>query len=162
MILGENEYCYKLAKYLQDYLNLSFSKLSETRDDLTNQIVVRSIRNWDDPGISVKEFPCLKVYRNNDSFDRGGNSRTSLGTITYSVSYANLKEIPDLMYWVSYKLNQGLNQFHYETKSFVDFPPKQGNQASYLLTASEFTQSIYPFLRFQIRFLDDCMNYNQY
>lgn len=162
LILGTNEYCYKLANYLKEHLNKSYAKLVEERDDLTPQIVVRNIRNWDDPSVPLSEFPLLKVYRNTDTFDRGGLSRDTTATITYSTSYANLEELPDLLYWASYVINKGLIKWHYDTKSLVDFPSENSNQAQYLLTVTENGNSVYPFLRFQIRFLDDCMNSGKY
>ena len=162
LILGANEYCNKLANYLRDYLNLAYSKEVANNTDLPSGIVVRSTRNWDDPSVPLSEFPLLKVYRNSETFDRGGLSRDTTATITYSVSFPNLEELPDLLYWVSYVLNKGLIQYQLENKSLVDFPSETTNVAQYLLTASDFNNAVYPFLRMQIRFLDDCMNYGNH
>lgn len=159
LILGQTERCLKLASYLRDYLNQSYSNQVLVNTDLPEGIVVRSIRNYDDPHVPLSEFPLLKVYRNQDQFDRGGLSRNTSATITYSVSYPNLEELPDLLYWASYVVNKGLIQYNYETQH-LELPSP--NISQYLLTVNEITQAVYPFLRFQIRFLDQCMNFGDF
>lgn len=159
LILGSSEYCLKLANYLRDYLNKSYAEQVLVNTELPSSIVVRSIRNYDDPHVPLSEFPLLKVYRNQDQFDRNGLSRNVNATITYSVSYPNLDELPDLLYWASYVINKALVQFNYEHQ-LLELPSP--NISQYMLTVNEVTQAVYPFLRFQIRFLDQCMNFNQY
>jgi hypothetical protein len=161
-ILGNQEYCSKLAKYLADYLNQSYANEVTKNTELPSGIIVRSTRNWDDPSVPLSQFPLLKVYRNSDTFDRGGLSRDTTATITYSVSYPNLETLPDLLYWASYVINKGLIRYQYTNKSLIDFPSEQSNQAQYLLTVSESSNAVYPFLRFQIRFLDDCLNFGNH
>jgi hypothetical protein len=59
------------------------------------------------------------------------------------------------MYWVGKQLNYLLQEYSQTTKDLL--PPAANQQnyaANYMLTANELTNTIYPFLRFDIGFQD--------
>lgn len=156
LILGEQEYCYKLAHYLTKELNEAYGRERQKNPSLPNVYIVRSFRSYDDLGVPLSEFPLLKVYRNTDSFKPGTLFRGPCqGTITYSVSYPNLKELPDLMYWVSWQINKGLLKFFEDPLHQTPNKNLQNNFSSqYLISANEVTNAVYPFLRFTFNFFD--------
>jgi hypothetical protein len=155
-LIGENEYCLKLARFLRDFVNNEYVKLRETRPELKDGLVIRNIRNYDAVNIPLSEFPILKVYRLTDTFKRATETTDfTTGAITYSVVYPDLDKLPDLLYWIGRKLNIGLHS--YSRRDLNLQPPPQENRdytVNYLLTANEQMQVVYPFLRIQFQFKD--------
>ena len=160
LILGtKHEYCYLLATYLRDSLNLKYQEIVDKNPSLPKRVVVRGIRNYDDPSVTVSEFPLLKVFRNQDTFDGVTPYRTTAATITYSTSYSDLEELPDLLYWVSFALQESFTEFKYTQNDVFDLRNRQPFNTQYLLT--QVGNTIYPFLRANIIFKDTkIINFN--
>jgi hypothetical protein len=153
LILGtENEYCYLLANFLRDSLNLKYQAMVDKNPSLPKRVVVRGIRNYDDPSVTITEFPLLKVFRNQDVFDGVTPYRTTSATITYSTSYSDLEELPDLLYWVGFVLQQSFSEFKYTANDAFDLRNRQSFTVQYLLT--QVGNTIYPSLRANITFKD--------
>ena len=82
--------CDKIANILQQ-------KLNEIALENYSYKVVKSIRNWNDENIPINDFPCLKVFRNSDSFSLNSFKVTSQLTAQYGVVIsANYKHTPIL------------------------------------------------------------------
>jgi hypothetical protein len=156
LILGEKEYCYKLGSFLTDELNQAYERLRLRRPtELPKSIVVKTFRNFDDVNVPLSEFPLLKVYRSSEMFRPGTSFRDVTGTITYSVSYPDLRTLPDLLYWVSYKLHYLMEKYDLTVnEGLPQRDIQQNHNTQYLLTANELSQPIYPFLRFSFQFPD--------
>ena len=155
-LLGENEYCRKLACYLRDYINEQYRKAQEANESLPEGLIVRNVRNYDAVNIPLSEFPVLKVYRLRDRFKRASETTDPTdAAITFSVSYPDLDVLPDLLYWMGRQINLALHSYARREKSLL--PPPQDNRdyvVEYLLTANEQIQAVFPFLRVQIQFKD--------
>lgn len=82
--------CDKIANYLQTQLNTLTSENYKYK-------VVKSIRNWNDENVPINDFPCLKVYRDQDIYAQNSYKVTSQLTIQYGVVItANYKYTPAL------------------------------------------------------------------
>jgi hypothetical protein len=153
LILGENhEYCWLLANFLRDRINEKYQEQVVKNPLLPQRVVVRGIRNYDDPSVTLPEFPLLKVFRNTDTYPGTTPYRTTAATITYSTSYSDLEELPDLLYWVSWAMHGSLVEFDYLHNNLFDMKARDVIQVQYLLTAVGNTA--YPFLRANINFKD--------
>jgi len=148
----------KLANFLYTFLNDEFKKEIEVSNNEipSDTIVVRSVKNYDAFNIPLSEFPLLKVYKNRDVYKKGTFFRTSEGTITYAVSYPQLDLLPNLLDWVSYKINSGLMHYAEIEQELLPNPNNVGYTAEYLLSLNEQTSVVYPFLRFNINFKNFC------
>lgn len=155
-LLGEDEYCRKLACFLRDYINEKYRETQEANTNLPEGLIVRNIRNYDAVNVPLSEFPLLKVYRLRDRFKRASETTDPTdAAITYSVAYPDLDKLPDLLYWVGRQINLGLHSYQRRDKNLL--PPAQENRdytVEYLLTANEQLQVVFPFLRVQIQFKD--------
>lgn len=82
--------CDKIANYLQTKLNeLSFENYKFK--------IVKTTRNWNDENIPIGDFPCLKVYREQDVFSQESYKVKSQIIIQYGVVItANYKYTPAL------------------------------------------------------------------
>ena len=160
VLLTENTYCRKLATYLLTFLNEQFEKEIATSSGTVdeNTICVRSFRDFDDFSVPLSEFPLLKVYPNRDIYKKGTPFRIVTGTITYSVSYPNLKVLPNLLSWVSYQINLGLLHYSKEDQHLLPPPNNESYVAEYLLSANELTNTVYSFLRFSFQYKDFVSN----
>lgn len=155
LILGKKEFCYDLAVFLRDRINERYAYERTLNPDLPDIVVVKNIRNFDDINIPLSEFPLLKVYRTTDTFKGGTLLDNARAAITYSVSYPNLETLPDLLYWMGKQINFLMHEYNKSHKHL--FPTKIFNQtytAQYALMANDLSQSVYPFLRFDIGFED--------
>ena len=157
-LLGENEYCRRLALFLRDYINERYQELRKEKPDLPEGLIVRNTRNYDAVNVPLSEFPLLKVYRLRDRFKRGSTTTDPTdAAITFSVAYPDLDRLPDLLYWIGKQINLGLHSYQRSTNHLL--PPAQDNRdytVEYLLTANEQLQVVFPFLRVQIQFKDMC------
>ena len=82
--------CDKIANYLQE-------KLNELSTENYKFKVVKSTRNWNDENVPINDFPCLKVFRNQDTYSQESYKVTSQITIQYGVVItANYKYTPAL------------------------------------------------------------------
>lgn len=82
--------CDTIAVYLQDKLNTLVT-------ENYNFKVVKSIRNWNDENVPINDFPCLKVYREQDIFAQQSYRVTSQLVAQYGVVIsANYKYTPAL------------------------------------------------------------------
>lgn len=82
--------CDTIAVYLQDKLNTLVI-------ENYNFKVVKSIRNWNDENVPINDFPCLKVYREQDIFTQQSYKVTSQLVAQYGVVIsANYKYTPAL------------------------------------------------------------------
>ena len=155
-LLGEDEYCRKLACFLRDFINEKYKEAQEENTDLPEGLIIRNIRNYDAVNVPLAEFPLLKVYRLRDRFKRASETTDPTdAAITYSVAYPDLDKLPDLLYWMGRQINLGLHSYQRRDKSLL--PPAQDNRdytVEYLLTANEQLQVVFPFLRIQIQFKD--------
>ena len=155
-LLGEDEYCRKLAAFLRDFINEKYAEERVSKPALPQGVIVRNIRNYDAVGVPLSEFPLLKVYRLRDRFKRASETTDFTdAAITYSVAYPDLDKLPDLLYWMGRQINLGLHSYQRRNKSLL--PPAQENRdytIEYLLTANEQNQVVFPFLRCQIQFKD--------
>lgn len=161
LVLGDKEFCYDLAQYLRDRLNERYQEERDKNTSLPDIIVVKNIRNFDDINIPLSEFPLLKVYRTSESYRPGTLYTTCRAAITYSVTYPDLKTLPDLMYWMSKQINFLIHEYNKSRKQLL--PSKIQNQnysAQYSLMANDLSQAVYPFLRFDIGFEDLYQNEN--
>jgi len=152
-ILGDHEYCQKLGNFLKDFLNKEYVKERELNPLLPEATIVKTVKNYDSIVNNLGEFPLLKLYRTQDSFKKGTNFRISTITLTYSLTYPQQESIADSMYWISYKINEGLLHWDREVKG--EFYQTNPNPPiiSYLINASELLNKAYPVLRcsFQVR-----------
>jgi hypothetical protein len=159
-LIGEEEYCYKLAVFLRDYINTKYNEAREVNPELPEGTIIRNIRNYDAVNIPLSDFPLLKVYRLRDTFKRASfTTDPTDAAITFSVAYPDLDRLPDLLYWMGRQLNMALHS--YAKRDLHLLPPPQDNRdyvVEYLLTANEQMQVVYPFLRIQIQFKDMCSN----
>jgi hypothetical protein len=159
-LIGEEEYCYKLAVFLRDYINTKYNEAREVNPELPEGTIIRNIRNYDAVNIPLSDFPLLKVYRLRDTFKRASfTTDPTDAAITFSVAYPDLDRLPDLLYWMGRQLNMALHS--YAKRDLHLLPPPQDNRdyvVEYLLTANEQMQVVYPFLRIQIQFKDICSN----
>jgi hypothetical protein len=90
MIEFADTQCDKIANFLQDKLNTISLENYKFK-------VVKSIRNWNDENIPITDFPCLKVFRNGDTFSTNSYKVTSQLTVQYGVVItANYKYTPAL------------------------------------------------------------------
>ena len=157
-LIGEKEYCYKLAVFLRDFINAEYNKARDNNPNLPEGTIIRNIRNYDAVNVPLSDFPLLKVYRLRDRFARASYvTDPTDAAITFSVAYPDLDRLPDLLYWMGRKLNRGLHS--YAKQDLQLLPPPQDNRdytVEYLLTANEQMQVVYPFLRIQIQFKDMC------
>lgn len=148
----------KLATFLRTFLNTQFAKeiVASNGEIPSNTVVIRGVTNWDDPSTPLTDFPLLKVYKNTDNFRKGTTFRESNGAVVYCISYPQLNVLPNLLDWMAYQINLGL--LTYERTEQDIFPPinNSGYVAQYLISVNEATQSIYPFLRFDINFKNFC------
>lgn len=156
-LLGENEYCLKLASFLRDFINREYVKARTLNPELQEGLIVRNIRNYDAVNVPLSEFPLLKVYRLRDTFKRATETTDPTNAaITFSVAYPDLDKLPDLLYWVGKKINLALHS--YSKSNLYLLPPPQDRNGDYtveyLLTANEQLQVVYPFLRVAIQFKD--------
>lgn len=155
-LLGENEYCRKLACYLRDFINQKYKAKQIKNPELPEGLIIRNIRNYDAVNVPLSEFPLLKVYRLRDKFKRASETTDPTdAAITYSVAYPDLDKLPDLLYWIGKQVNLGLHSYQRTENNLL--PPAQNNRdytVEYLLTANEQLQVVYPFLRTQIQFKD--------
>jgi hypothetical protein len=159
-LIGQEEYCYKLAVFLRDYINTKYNEAREVNPELPEGTIIRNIRNYDAVNIPLSDFPLLKVYRLRDTFKRASfTTDPTDAAITFSVAYPDLDRLPDLLYWMGRQLNMALHS--YAKRDLHLLPPPQDNRdyvVEYLLTANEQMQVVYPFLRIQIQFKDMCSN----
>lgn len=157
-ILTQPNSTLKIASFLKDHLNSEFAKVVAIQDSGIPEgtVIVRSIRNFDDPTAPMSEFPLLKVYKNRDIYQKGTLFRTSQGTITYAVSYPQLQVLPSLLDWVSYKLNEGLLMYSFTDQHLLPPPNNEQYVAEHLISANELTREVFPFLRFSINFKNHC------
>ena len=161
LILGEHEYCQRLADHIRDSVNTQYFRIVEQRqalDPLTSfskKIVIQTTRNFDDPSVPLSAFPLLKVFRNQDTFDGVTPYRMTSATISYSVAYPDLQELPDLLYWASWAINTALVEWSYDHNDTFDLKNNNRRNFQYLLTVNEVTQAIYPFIRASIMFKDN-------
>jgi hypothetical protein len=159
-LIGQEEYCYKLAVFLRDYINTKYNEAREVNPELPEGTIIRNIRNYDAVNIPLSDFPLLKVYRLRDTFKRASfTTDPTDAAITFSVAYPDLDRLPDLLYWMGRQLNMALHS--YAKRDLHLLPPPQDNRdyvVEYLLTANEQMQVVYPFLRIQIQFKDICSN----
>ena len=159
-LIGQEEYCYKLAVFLRDYINTKYNEAREVNTELPEGTIIRNIRNYDAVNIPLSDFPLLKVYRLRDTFKRASfTTDPTDAAITFSVAYPDLDRLPDLLYWMGRQLNMALHS--YAKRDLHLLPPPQDNRdyvVEYLLTANEQMQVVYPFLRIQIQFKDMCSN----
>ncbi len=82
--------CDKIANYLQEKLNTLSTENYKFK-------IVKSIRNWNDENVPINDFPCLKVYREQDLYSQESYKVTSQITIQYGVVItANYKYTPAL------------------------------------------------------------------
>lgn len=156
-ILGNNEYCLRLATYLSDFLNKEYVKEREANPLLPDVTIVKTIKNYDSIVNNLGEFPLLKIYRSQDTFKKGTNYRISTVTLTYSLSYPQLETIADSMYWISYKINEGLLHWDREVKGEFYATNPEPPSISYLMNASELLNTVYYFLRCSFRIRDSYM-----
>jgi hypothetical protein len=159
-LIGQEEYCYKLAVFLRDYINTKYNEAREVNPELPEGTIIRNIRNYDAVNVPLSDFPLLKVYRLRDTFKRASfTTDPTDAAITFSVAYPDLDRLPDLLYWMGRQLNMALHS--YAKRDLHLLPPPQDNRdyvVEYLLTANEQMQVVYPFLRIQIQFKDICSN----
>ena len=141
----KHDYCYVLAEYLRDALNRKYQCEVDHNPDLEKRVVVRGIRSYDDPSVSIQEFPLLKVYTNQDVYKGVTPYRNTALTITYSTSYSDLQELPDLLSWVSYCLHLSVNEFKYENIDAFDMRNPAPFTVQRLLT--QVGNTVFPFLR---------------
>ena len=148
----------KLANYLKTFLNEQFEKeiLASNGSIGADTIIIRTVSNYDQIGCSLADLPLLKVYKNRDIFKKGTLFRTSQGTITYTVSYPQLDVLPNLLDWISYQINLGLMTYEMAENDLLPPPNNEGYSSEYLLTLSEQTQQVFPFIRFNINFKNFC------
>ncbi len=155
-LLGQDEYCRKLACFLRDFINEKYREVQTANPELPEGLIVRNIRNYDAVNVPLTEFPLLKVYRLRDQFKRASQTTDFTdAAITYSVAYPDLDRLPDLLYWMGRQINLGLHSYARTEKHLL--PPPQENRdytVEYLLTANEQLQVVFPFLRTQIQFKD--------
>jgi hypothetical protein len=161
-ILGNHEYCYRLGLYLKDFLNKEYVKERTKNTELSEGTIVKTVKNYDSIVNNLAEFPLLKLYRTQDQFKKGTNFRISTITLTYSLSHPDLSNdqqavLPDLIYWVGYKINEGLRHWDLEVKG--DFYKMNDDtfSMSYMLNASEILNTVYPFIRCSFRVRDHYM-----
>jgi len=90
MIEFADTQCDKIANFLQTKLNTISLENYKFK-------VVKSIRNWNDENVPINDFPCLKVFRNADSYATHSFKVTSQLTAQYGVVIsANYKYTPAL------------------------------------------------------------------
>jgi hypothetical protein len=154
LLLGDHEHCKVLSEYLRDNINQKYADAVAKNPLLPQQYVINGIRAWDDPSVSIAEFPLLKVYRNSDNYKGANPYRSTQGTITYSVGYPNLEELPDLLSWMSMALNTALIEFSFERNDCFDIAQNPGRTVQYLLMANDAINAVHPFLRTNITFKD--------
>ena len=152
MRLLQKPYTKKVVEFLADYLNNKIASEAKVDTELKDVLAVRTTRHWDDPSFPLSDCPILKCYKLNDQFKFGSEYRNSTARIVYVVSYPNLEFLPSLLDWTSYHINKGLILLDHTFPNLLAFTNNQPYQASYLLTASEANQAIYPFLSFDITF----------
>lgn len=156
-ILGDNEYCLRLATYLSDFLNKEYLEERVKNPSLPDVTIVKTVKNYDSIVNNLAEFPLLKIYRSQDTFKKGTNYRISTVTLTYSLSYPQLETIADSMYWISYKINEGLLHWDREVKGEFYATNPEPPSISYLMNASELLNTVYYFLRCSFRIRDSYM-----
>lgn len=82
--------CDKIANYLQ-------TKLNELSSENYKFKIVKTTRNWNDENVPIGDFPCLKVYREQDVFSQESYKVKSQIVIQYGVVItANYKYTPAL------------------------------------------------------------------
>lgn len=156
-ILGNSEYCLRLATYLSDFLNKEYVEERRKNPLLPDVTIVKTVKNYDSIVNNMAEFPLLKIYRSQDTFKKGTNYRISTVTLTYALSYPQLETIGDTLYWISYKINEGLLNWDIEVKGeFYKTNPEPPN-ISYMINASELLNTVYYFLRCSFRIRDSYM-----
>jgi hypothetical protein len=154
LLLGDHDYCELLANYLRDSVNEKYSRVVANNPSLPGQYVINGVRYFDDPSVPLSEFPLLKVYRNTDIFDGATPYRTTQATITYSVAYPSLDELPDLLSWMSFALNKSLVEFSYERNDVFDLQQNNRRTFQHLLMFNDVINAVHPFLRTSITFKD--------
>jgi hypothetical protein len=151
-MLYPNEYCRYLSLYLKDYLNSEYAQARLENPSLPDALIVRTAKEYDAINIPLSEFPLLKVYRGRDSYRKGTTIKDVSATLTYSLSYPELDVLPDLLTWVSEKLNYAFMAFQRDEKSLLYTQNPSPLSVQYLLMANEQTRTVYPFLRADFTF----------
>lgn len=161
LILEKHEYCQLLADHIKESVNRQYLAVVEKKraanpeTSFSDKIVIQTTRNFDDPSVPLSAFPLLKVFRNQDTFDGVTPYSMTSATISYSVAYPDLQELPDLLYWASWAINQALIEWSYDHNDTFDLKNNNRRTFQYLLTVNEVTQAIYPFIRASILFKDN-------
>jgi len=135
-----------LAQYLQTNINASYP----------SKVVIRSIRGYDAVNVPISDFPLLKVFRLYDNYKRNTEFSLSTGIITYSLSFPDVEQLPGILKWMADSINHYLLQYELDTfRTMLPTTNQFGYRAEYRLTKDEITNSVYPYLRFNISLRDD-------
>lgn len=134
-----------LGRYIADGINFSY------RQKFPDEIAIREIIDYDAVNLDISRFPLLKLYRQNDNYQKMDVSK-SKAIIAYCLTYPEQDRLPGLIKYMSKAINTMLDIYHYSHESCPSNVILEERTAEYRIQVNEVTKAFYPFLRFNFSF----------